>query len=286
MKKRLLITLLLLCVALTAFGASSLPAHAEARLDYVTDGANLLSEAERAALRDRAAEISDRYGFPVYIVTVDDYTDYVNGSIEYFTEEIFRSYDLGAGETGDGVLLALSMKERDYDLYAHGDFGNYAFTDYGKEQLANTFLDNFRSGDWAGGFADYVDNCGVLLQRARDGDPVDIWIPDPTPQPEPRQPEGMTPLKMLLSLLFPGLVSGATVSGMARQMKTANRQTRAENYIGQGGVELRERQDQFINRSVTRQVIRRAPPGGGNQSGGHFGGTTISSSRGGSHHSG
>jgi hypothetical protein len=124
-----------------------------------------------------------------------------------------------------------------------------------------------------------------LLQRAKDGDPVDIWIPDPTPEPQPREPEGLTPFKALLSLLFPGLVSGAAVSGMAKQMKTANRQTRAENYIARGGVQLRVRQDQFYNRVVNRQIIRRASSSD-RPSGGHYGGTTISGSHGGSHHSG
>ncbi len=282
MKKKLLASLLLVCVLLAGL---TLTAHAEARLDYVNDYAGILTADERDALNARAAQVSEAYGFPVYIVTVYDHTEYVNGNIEYFSEEVFHSYELGAGETEEGIILALSMKERDYDLYAYGDFGNIAFTDYGKEQLAASFLDNFRANDWAGGFADYIDNCGVLLQRAKDGDPVDIWIPDPTPEPQPREPEGLTPFKALLSLLFPGLVSGAAVSGMAKQMKTANRQTRAENYIARGGVQLRVRQDQFYNRIVNRQIIRRESSSD-RPSGGHYGGTTISGSHGGSHHSG
>ena len=279
MKRRFLVTLLLLCVLLAGF---SLTAHAEARLDYVNDFAGILTADEREALNERAAQVSRQYGFPVYIVVVYDHTEYVNGSIETFTEEVFHSYGLGSGEQEEGVILALSMKDRDYDLYAHGDFGNYAFTDYGKDQLAGTFLDNFRQDDWAGGFADYIDNCGVLLQRAKDGDPVDVWIPDPEQQQEP---EGLTPFKALLSLLFPGLISGASVSRMAKQMKTASPQTRAENYIARGGVNLRGREDQFINRTVTRQVIRRQSSDS-RPSGGHFGGTSISGSHGGSHHSG
>ena len=279
MKKRFLITLLIVCVL---FAGLSLTAHAEARLDYVSDFAGILTAEERDALNDRAAQISEAYGFPVYIVVVYDHTEYVNGNIEYFAEEVFHSYGLGAGETEEGIILALSMKERDYDLYAHGDFGNYAFTDYGKGQLADSFLDNFRQNDWAGGFADYIDNCGLLIQRARNGDPLDIWIPDPV---EEKKPEGLTPFKALLGLLFPGLISGATVSGMAKQMKTANRQTGASNYIARGGVNLTARQDQFINRSVTRQVIRRQDPGN-RPGGGHYGGTTISGSHGGSHSSG
>ena len=280
--KRILASLLLILALVLSL---SVCAHAEARIAYVSDYAGILSSDEQRDLRDRAAAVSAQYDFGVYVVVVDDHTQYVNGSIEDFAEEIFHSYGLGVGETEEGVILAMSMKERDFDIYAHGDFGNYAFTDYGKEQLADSFLDNFRRNDWAGGFRDFIETSADMLQKAKGGNPVDIWIPDPTPEPQPREPEGLTPFKALLSLLFPGLVSGAAVSGMAKQMKTANRQTRAENYIARGGVQLRVRQDQFYNRIVNRQIIRRASTSD-RPSGGHYGGTTISGSHGGSHHSG
>ena len=281
MRKKLLLCLLLCTALLLSLG---LTAHAEAQLDYVSDYAGLLTEETRNTLNERARQISEEYGCPLYVVTVNDYRDYVaSGGIEYFAEEVFHSYGLGAGTTEDGILLALSMNERDFDLYAHGDFGNYAFTDYGKDQLADSFLDNFRRNDWEGGFADYIDNCGVMMARAKNGDPVDQWIPDPTPQPQERQ-HGMTPFKWLLSLLFPGLAGGAAVSGMSRQMKTAVKQTRADEYVGRGSPHLNVHDDQFINRNVTRQVIRRQQ--NVDRPGGHAGGTTISGSHGGSHHSG
>ncbi len=280
MRKKLFVCLLLAAALVLSLG---LAAHAESQLDYVNDYAGLLSEESRSALNARAEEISRQYGFPVTIVTVNDYRDYVSsGGIEYFAEEVFHTYGLGAGESEDGILLALSMNERDFDLYAHGDFGNYAFTDYGKEQLADTFLDNFRRDDWEGGFADYIDNCGVLVARAKNGDPVDQWIPDPPVQQE-RQ-HGMTPMKWLISLLFPGMIGGATVSGMSRKMKTAVKQTRAEEYVGRGSPHLNVHSDQFINRNVTRQVIRRQE-NNNNRPGGHYGGTTVNSG-GFSHHSG
>ncbi len=283
MRRKLPVTLLLLCVL---FLSMAFTACAEARLDYVSDYAGLLTETERTELNERAAQISAEYGFPVYIVTVNDHRDYVNGSVEYFAEEIFHAYGLGAGDSEDGILLALSMKERGYDIYVHGDFGNTAFTDYGKDQLARSFLDEFRTDDWAGGFSAYLGGCDELLRRAQSGDPVDIWIPDPTPAPQPQQSSGLTPGKLLISLLFGGAVSGTTVAGFSKQMKTANRQTGAANYIGQGGVELRDRQDQFINRNVTRQLIRKQPVMNNRPGNGHYGGTTISGSHGGSHHSG
>ncbi len=278
--KKLWISLLLALALLLSLGAG---AFAEARLEYVTDEAGILSEDTRRELNERARQISEDTGCGVYVVVVKDCRDYVNGGIETFAEEVFEEYGLGYGSTHDGVMLAMSMSERDYDIYAHGDFGNYAFTDYGKEQLAESFLDNFRRNDWAGGFRDFVDNSEDMIRRAKNGDPVDQWIPDPVQDPGPSLSAGELGLSALIAAVF----GGTMVGGMKRQMKTAVRQTRAENYVAQGGVKLSRQDDQFVNRTVSRQVIRRDPPSGGSRpGGGHYGGTTISGSHGGSHHSG
>ena len=277
MKKKVIVSLLFaLCLLLGMTAA----AHADAQIDYVSDYAGLLSDTQRRDLNDRAAEIADEYNFGVFVVVVNDYKSYVNGSIEDFSENVFHRYGLGRGQKEEGVLLAMSMNDRNYDIYAHGDFGNYAFTDYGKDQLANSFLDDFRRNDWAGGFRDFIKTSGDMLEKARNGQPVDTWIPDQA-ETGPR----MTLGKLLVSLGVGCLTGGATVGGMKRQMKTAVRQSGAANYVTQGGVRLSNKRDDFVNRSVTRQVIPRQT-NSGRPGGGHFGGTTISGSHGGSHHSG
>ena len=275
MKKKILVSLLLALTLALSLGAA---ARAEARIDYVTDGAALLTDAQRQTLNERAAQLSQQYSCGIYIVTVGDYTDYVDrGGIERFAEEVFDSYGLGLGDTGDGVLLALSMKERDYDIYAHGNFGNAAFTDYGKSRLAERFLDNFRANDWAGGLEDFVSYSGELIRRARDGNPEDIWIAD-----EPAD-EDVTGVNLIMGFTIGAVLAGVTVGSFKRQMKTAVKQTRAANYVAQAGVKLRAQQDEFLRRTVTSTVIRQES---GSRSGGHYGGTSISGSHGGSHHSG
>ena len=276
--KRIVPSLLLILALILSL---SVCAHAEARIDYVSDYAGILDLDEQKDLRDQAAAISAQYDFGVYVVVVDDHRQYVNGSIEDFAEEIFHSYGLGVGEDEQGVILAMSMKDRDYDIYAHGDFGNYAFTDYGKEQLADSFLDNFRRDDWAGGFRDFIETSGSMLQKAKDGNPVDIWIPDPV-----ETGPSFDGFKAAVSLAIGALFGGGAVGGMKRSMKTAVKQTRAEEYV-RGGVNLRTEHDTFVNRNVTRTRIRQESSSSGSRpSGGHFGGTSISGSHGGSHHSG
>ena len=280
--KRVLASLLLILALVLSL---SVCAHAEARIDYVNDYAGILTESAKKEYRDLAAQLSDQYECGIYVVIVNDYFTYVGGEgIEYFAEEIFDAYDLGYGDSKDGVLLAMSMDQRDYDIYAHGDFGNSAFTDYGKEQLADRFVDNFKVNDWPGGVHDFIEKSGDMIRSAREGNNLDIWIPDPDPVVETGP--SFDGFKAAISLAMGALFGGGAVGGMKRSMKTAVKQTQAENYI-RGGVNLRGERDTFINRSVTRTRIRQESSSSGSRpSGGHFGGTTISGSHGGPHHSG
>ena len=120
----LAVLLLIICL--------SVPAFADAQLNHVTDEAGILYDSDIAALEERAAAVSEQYDCGVYIVT--DYSDtyYVKG----FGEELFSSYDLGLGDDNCGILLILSMAERDYGLVAHGDSANAGVTDCGKDALA------------------------------------------------------------------------------------------------------------------------------------------------------
>lgn len=156
MKKRIicLLAALLLLLGLSVSASAAVYVN-------VIDTAELLSESEAEALDARCSELEQTYGCGVYLVTVDDYTAYYSAdSIESFAESVFLDLGLGAGEEQDGVLLVLSMAERDYDICAHGMIGNRAFTDYGKGVLAERwFLEPFSRDDWSGGFAAFLDGC-------------------------------------------------------------------------------------------------------------------------------
>lgn len=79
MKKRNLVSLILVLLIVNCFVISACAAH-------VTDDARLFSDQERAYLEQRAAEISEKYNFGVYIVTLDNYLNYHGSSnIEKFT---------------------------------------------------------------------------------------------------------------------------------------------------------------------------------------------------------
>jgi len=251
--------LLSLLLSLTAYADDS-----AAQLNYVTDEAGLLNMQEYSILNTAAAQISAEYGCSVYIITVNDYRNYTNGDIDDCATQIFNAYELGYGEDKNGVLLILSMDDRDYSLIAHGAVANAAFTDYAKDVMRDGFLDNFSGNDWFGGFEDYIDCAERMLAEAAKGTPVDV---------SPVQPatRGSNPFSFLLVVFVPCLIALVICSSFKAQMKTARIKTSAGDYVENGGINLHVRQDMFMHRTQTRQIIQQQQ----NRSVGSVGGGTT-----------
>ena len=229
---------------------------------YVIDLYGLLTESEASSLTAMAEEVSQRYGCSVHIGVIDDMRSYGHYSIESCAEDFFDSLGLGLGDERTGILLLLSMAGRDYDIDAHGSFAHYAFTDYGKTTISDRFLDDFRAGDWYGGFSDYIRRCDEMLALAEAGEPVDV------PVPEPNIIGGIA-VTAVLSLLVAWLVC----SLLSASMKSAKLASDADQYMIPGEAAITYRDDRFTHATTTRVRIERSDDRG--HGGGH-GGTTIS----------
>ena len=256
MKKKITLSLLLaLCLVLSLGGAAL--ASGEMAVPYVTDAAGLLTQDEVLALEAQAEQIAEDYGCAPYILVVENYRDYEDTyDVREAGMNLYERWELGHGPEKNGLLLILSMAERDYALVTNGSVTHQAFTDYGQEALREQFLDNFHNDDWAGGFRDYLDGCAWLLEQARNGTPYDVNT----------APKGFNPLILVIPLVL-ALVVCLVLTG---QMKTAKRKTEAGDYMVPNGVEMRVVQDIFTHRTVTRQVIQQNENKGG-------GGTSINS---------
>ena len=255
MKKKFFVSLLLCLVLLLSF---SCLAFADSRA-HVGDSAGLLSAAEYTELENMCAAVSDKFGCGVYIITVSDFRQYGN-SVESAAEAIFKGTVMGVGEDENGVMLLLSMEERDYDLLAHGSIGNAAFTDYGKDLLADSFLSYFRQDDWFGGFKAYVGSCEYFLQCNSEGQPIDVPAEEPLTFAE----------KLPFILLIPCVIAGIVCLIAKAGMKTAKRKTGAAEYVTPNSFYLRVRDDIFKYRTQSVERIQRSD----NNSSGR-GGTTV-----------
>ncbi len=76
---------------------------------YVQDFANVLSEQEKAELRNIGRTIEDQTTAQVAVLTVDTIGD---RSIEEFSNEAFRQYGIGTKKENNGVLLVLALNDR------------------------------------------------------------------------------------------------------------------------------------------------------------------------------
>ena len=173
MKRRLacivLAALLLLGLCCTAFAEA--PAATEAQLWNITDTVGLLTSDEDLTLEARAEEISAQYGVGIYLLILEDYSEYYDDPYET-AYELYHQNTLGMGEDRDGVILLMSMSDRKYATFFYGPKAEYAFDAYGQELMEEEFLDDFRDDDWYDGFSDYLEVCAEYLERAEAGDPV------------------------------------------------------------------------------------------------------------------
>lgn len=238
-----ILTALLLCLCLTV------AAHAAPPL--LVDNADLLTDSEEAALLTQLEQLRSTYQMDIVIVTewslggksprsyADDYYDY-NGYAE------------------DGVLLLVSMSERDWYVSTAG-YGITAVTDAGIDRLADRFLPSLSDGDYADAFSIFAEGCGDLIARANTGSPYR------------RAPVRLSFGAILFSLII-GIVAACIVTGsMKRQLKTVSWQKTANSYIRSEGLSLTEKQDTFLYRNVTRVARPK-------DSGSHGGGSHSSSS--------
>ena len=284
MKKRLLSLLLTGLLAALLLSLLAFPALADSQrtLPLVVDVYGLLSEEQEEALNELAEGYSAQYECDIILIVTTDTEGY---DVESYTEAVYHHYQYGWGEERSGVILLLSMEGRDYDLAAYG-YGNVAFTDYGKTWLMDDVLPYLGKNDWYNAFRKYIDLSADYLRQAREGNPVDYygggkddpWGGGPDyPTRSGFYVSGQTVLIALIAGLIP---AGITVLIMRAKMKSARLQTQADSYAA--GLQLRDRQDRFINKTVSR-VRRDTDSGGRSGGGGH--GTSVHSS-GFSHHSG
>ena len=203
---------------------------------FVFDEASILTYDEIEELNAKAKEITETYGCEVYAITFPGLDGNEAWELNEMLYAELKEY-YGAGE--DVVILMLAMEERQYDIMARG-FGNTAFTDYGKDVMAEKFLDDFANDDWYWGFYDYMATCDEFLAMARNGEPFDV-----------DSDEGGSGLfGIIIAIVISCLIAFAVCSILRAQMKTARIATEAHDY--QKELNLTNQYDRFSHRDIKR----------------------------------
>lgn len=239
--KRKLFVLSLLLVLLAAL---LVPAGAET-LDNVTDDAGLLTGVQQQILESRAEEISGTYDLGIYVIAVDDFTRYSTKPEIYDAQvELFDHYGLGLGEDRAAAVFFISMETREFVFDFNGERAQYAFTEKGRDLMEDRVLPYIRDNDWYGAFNEFLDVCQEDLEAAQAGTPVGYGEPSRNDSQEGG-----------FSILFfvPGVLAAA-VTGvvLVAPMRSAREKHQADDYAVPGSMQLTQKSDHFLRRTVTR----------------------------------
>lgn len=167
MKKLLSVFVLVFLFA----GAMLMPASA-AETGYVFDEAGVFTDSQLAKLEQKAAACAREYDVGVYFALVNNFEELGYGSDIYVAAySFFDEHRLGEGD-GSGIILMLSLSDRDYASFVRGESGEYAFDEYGLIVLEEEFLPYFGEDQWYEGADCYFSQCAKFLEAAKNGEPV------------------------------------------------------------------------------------------------------------------
>lgn len=212
----------------------------DADMNYIFDLSDQLSYEEWAELEARASDISQRHGCGVYAAFVDDFTEYGGGNDVYKTTyQLYHASELGMGADRDGIIILLSMDDRDYAMFVYGDHAEYAFDRYGQKELEDAFLGYFGDNDWYGGVSHYLDTCDEYLTRAEEGKPVR---------------KNTLPMYLIVVAASCAIAGGICLM-LKWQLKTVHKKAEANEYVAAGGLNLTKQYDRYTHTTETRRKI-------------------------------
>ena len=259
-------TLFAICISCVAF-AAVIPA--ERQLPLMVDQCGLFSEPELQYLEDRLEEISEEQRCEVAIAAVDS----LGGKdITAFADDFYDYNGYGYGEYDDGLLLVISMSEREWAITTYG-YAVYAFTDAGQEALMDKVLVYLSDGQYYNAFMRFADLCEDYLIQAHSGNPVDVE----TPRKSSGFAISFSPIMLIFCLVIGVIGAVIVTTAMKKSMKSVNKQSAADMYVVPGTLSIRKQTDQYLYQN-TQKIPRSS--GSSGRSGGS---STHRSSSGRSH---
>lgn len=257
---------LFLCMMFVCPAAPVLTAGAEGVRMRLVDGGDLLSESEEVELSGILDEISGRQQVDIVVVTTDSLA---GASAMEYADDFYDDNGYGFGAERDGVLLLVSIAEREWYVSTSG-YGITAFTDAGLEYMSEAFLPDLSDGKYAEAFAVFAGQCDEYITQAKSGEPYDI---DNIPK---------KPFAVWTSL-FIAVAVGLTVSFIATEvmrhgLNSVCGQFSADAYVKRDGLQLTRSREMFLYRNIARSEIPRK-----SSTGSMGGSSTHRSSSGGMH---
>ena len=206
----------------------------------LNDLADILSDSEEAQILAQLDEISERQQLDVTIATVENLEGYED--IAQCADTVYEYCNYGYGAERDGVLLLLSMEERDWAISTSG-YGITVFTDAGIAYIGKQMKGDLSDGNYAAAFATYAKLCDSFITQARNGAPFDKGN-------LPREP--LSVIWLAAAVVIGVGLALLIVGGMKGQLKTVRAAAAANSYLKKDSLAVTERSDLFLYHTVKR----------------------------------
>lgn len=277
-----------LCV--TGFAVTENVTEIDVNKHRLIDNAHLLSISEENELLAELDKFSERDELDFTIFTTESLGAM---SVEAYAERAFDLYGYGYGESLDGILLVISMENRDFDIYAHGNAENI-FTAQIREYIASQFTPYLSDGEYKEAFSKFIylsELCvsnPQYIQSQIDDYNYDYsydynYNYDYDYNTDIAERPNSLPIKTgLVAIVIGVVIAILIVLKMVSKLKTVHHQKDADSYVVCGSMNVTESRDMFLYHTVTR-TAKPKNTSNGSHSGGGF---SSSSSSGGSHTSG
>lgn len=275
MKKRIFtvaLLLLLLCsIPLSVLAAEEVP--------LIVDHAGLFTAEEASNLEAQAKSIRDTYGMDLVILTENTLS---GKTPQDYADDYYDANGYGQGDNASGMLLLISMEDRDWYLSTCGD-AIYALTDYAIEQLGEKLVSGLQVG-YAVGVRTFLSALPEYLDAYKNGAPIDGYSTQSSSfyhgdrEDVVYYRENAFP-NLVVSGMLGLVIALISVGAMIFSMNSKRPQQSASGYLNRGSFRLLRNQDMFLYSNVTK--TRKPEPQ--NHSGG---GSSVHHSSGGRSHGG
>ena len=222
----------------------------------VVDDADLLNTGEEQALLSKLDEISETYQCDVAVATVNSLQ---GKTARNFADDYYDYNGYGMGESDDGVLLVISMEDRDWYVTTHA-FGLTAVTDYALDKMSDKFVPYLSDGEYYNAFMSYANSCEKYISMAREGKPYDRN----TAKSDARK-DGYI-LGIVPSIIIALIVALCVTLKMKSDLKSVAPKRAAANYQIPNSLNITNSYETFLYKNVRKTKIESSSSSGGSSS--------------------
>ncbi len=220
---------LLLVVILCATLAITVCAS-EADEQFIFDNADILADYDETLLHQKLSKISKTHQAQLIVMTIDS----LDGeNIDTYLESTYDTLGFGYGQNHDGVLLLICMGTRQWRILSNG-FAGEAINPDTIDKIGEAFTSDLTDGDYAKAIKTFANECDYYLDGYLNGFPFDFGR------------------ALVFSVGIGLLIAMGITKGWKNQLKSVQKQSKANAYVKAGSMKITQTGDYFMYRNVTK----------------------------------